>query len=194
MRPHLLLDVDGVLCPFPGDQPEGYERYEPTLSTRGWDGLWVWVSEANKGRLATLSQHFDLTWATMWEDEANNTLLEVHDLTPLPVVYFDHRHSHPDSEHYIEGYPEIIGIQRRFSGYSIDPGIRTFKLPFIKAWADHHKVPLAWIDDDMDTDVFEWAEARTEDGLPTLAIRTDPNVGLTDDHVVELEAWVEREL
>jgi hypothetical protein len=46
--------------------------------------------------------------------------------------------------------------------------------------------PAAWIDDNFNEACRSWAAARE---APTLLVATDPAVGLTDDHVVELERW-----
>ena len=50
--------------------------------------------------------------------------------------------------------------------------------------------PLAWVDDALDDTCDEWAAGRP---APTLLMRTDPAVGLTDDGVEELVRWA-REL
>jgi hypothetical protein len=50
--------------------------------------------------------------------------------------------------------------------------------------------PLAWIDDDHGERAAAWAAARAG---PTLLLRTDSAVGLTDAMVVELEAWAGRQ-
>jgi len=44
--------------------------------------------------------------------------------------------------------------------------------------------PLAWIDDDLWSDAFDWAEERSS---PTLLIRVAPHRGLTRSHVGRLE-------
>lgn len=46
--------------------------------------------------------------------------------------------------------------------------------------------PFAWIDDDLWSDAFEWAEQRT---APTLLIRVAPHRGLTRSHVRQLEEF-----
>jgi hypothetical protein len=46
--------------------------------------------------------------------------------------------------------------------------------------------PAAWIDDSVDDSCAAWAERRR---APTLILRTDPAVGLTDEHVERLLRW-----
>jgi hypothetical protein len=67
-------------------------------------------------------------------------------------------------------------------------GRRHWKLASIEAHAAQR--PLAWVDDAHDEGCQRWASDRE---APTLLVATDPAVGLTEAHVVELERWA-REL
>ena len=46
--------------------------------------------------------------------------------------------------------------------------------------------PMAWLDDAFDDACRAWANARA---APTLLMDTEPQVGLTEEHVVALERW-----
>jgi Swiss Army Knife RNA repair-like protein len=48
--------------------------------------------------------------------------------------------------------------------------------------------PAAWIDDSLDRECERWARNRP---APTLLIRTDPAVGLSEEHVAQLFAWAD---
>ena len=48
--------------------------------------------------------------------------------------------------------------------------------------------PLAWIDDSLSDECFEWAEARSE---PTLLVHTRSEIGIQDAHVDALIAWID---
>lgn len=157
MRPALLLDVDGVLCPFGAGVPDGYSRYAVREN-------WAYMSPANAARLERLRQDFDLRWCTAWEDQANEHLLDFHDLKPLPLI--------------------------RFEGRRHDPKAAHWKLPWIEAWAKDK--PFAWIDDEIDDGVVAWADKRTTSGRPTLALAVPHNVGLQDEHVLVLHRWALR--
>jgi hypothetical protein len=60
-----------------------------------------------------------------------------------------------------------------------------WKLAAIDAHAGRER-PLAWVDDALDDACEAWARQRP---APTLLMRTDPAVGLTDAHASALEAW-----
>ena len=48
--------------------------------------------------------------------------------------------------------------------------------------------PAAWIDDSFDEECYRWAEERP---APTLLVRTDPPVGIDEEHVQRLLAFAE---
>ena len=60
-----------------------------------------------------------------------------------------------------------------------------WKLAAIDAFAAPSRA-LAWVDDAHDDSTAAWAADRAG---PTLLVRTEPAVGLTDEHVAELLAW-----
>ena len=80
----LLIDVDGVLCPyFPGEPEPGYER----LSV---GPVAVWINPAHGEWLRQLLDTFELVWATTWEQEAAEILAPALGLPVMPVVEFTH--------------------------------------------------------------------------------------------------------
>jgi hypothetical protein len=81
MRPLLLLDVDGVLNPFP-DTPEGFDEHaffpgeaEPVRLARV-HGDW----------LRELGDVYEIAWATGWGEHANRLLAPHFGLPKYPVV------------------------------------------------------------------------------------------------------------
>ena len=65
------------------------------------------------------------------------------------------------------------------------PDSGTWKLSAVRRFAEeleHRTRPLAWIDDDLEPDALEWAARRTREGVPTLMVRPDADVGLTPKH------------
>jgi len=110
-------------------------------------------------RLDRLAQSFELVWATGWEEKANEYLPHILDLA-------------------VRGLPVLS-----FNG-RIAPGAAHWKLAAIEDYAGER--PAAWLDDNLDERCERWAAQRA---APTLLVRTEPALGLTDEHVSELERW-----
>lgn len=91
-KPLLLLDVDGVLNPTVSNsvaRRRGMSRVRMRCAPDGWDHTFH-VDPALGPPLRTMAQWFDLTWATTWQDSANDpwfrSVLHLHE---LPVVTFE---------------------------------------------------------------------------------------------------------
>ena len=80
-KPLLLLDVGGVLSPYGMTPPPDFEEREI-------GGFWVVWTDAHAPRLVRLASHFELVWATTWEQYANQALCPALGLDPLPVIRF----------------------------------------------------------------------------------------------------------
>ena len=131
-RPVLAVDVDGVISLFGFDGPPK----DAPCRFRLIDGMAHCISEEAGKRLQRLLPHYELIWATGWEDRANEYLLHLLDLPPLPVLRF--------------------GRNARF-------GTAHWKLDPIGEYAAGR--PLAWIDDSLDESCHEWARRRPEPTL-----------------------------
>lgn len=177
-KPVLLLDVDGVLAPFGGQPPEGFYLLPVKEIHIHWH-------DGTSTHLQRLQQTLELQWATGWEASANEDLLHHLGLEdPLPHIAFDHKLER-------EGGPKIDGAWvRRSRGLTLREDVATWKLPWIRQWATiNEDRPFAWIDDEMFEDAEAFAKERTEGGIPTLFIKPDPSVGMTHDHVAQIEDW-----
>ena len=87
-----------------------------------------------------------------------------------------------------EHLPHLLGLSGGWPHLSFGPpgsATRHWKLAAIDAYAGPAR-PLAWIDDVLDAECETWV---TEREGPTLLVRTDPAIGLTDAHVECLEAF-----
>lgn len=163
-RPVLLLDVDGVLNPFPPFEarfealPAARCRYDPT----------------NAERLGTLLSKFEIVWCTGWEDKANEFIAPAHGLPELEVIRFDY--SRPE----LQDLESWDGEEEHFS----------WKLSWIRRWLRERGEPaVAWLDDQLEDDAYRWAVERNRQGHPTLLVKTQETVGLTARHTHRLLQW-----
>jgi hypothetical protein len=81
LRPLLLLDVDGVLNPYP-DCQESYSEYAFFPN----DEEPVRLSQIHGDWLRELAGYFEMVWATGWGDDANRFLCSHFGLPELPVI------------------------------------------------------------------------------------------------------------
>jgi hypothetical protein len=129
------------------------------------DGLPHLLSQETARRLNVLSLTYECVWCTGWEERAGEHLPFLLD---LPA-----------------GWPHVeLGAIAR-------PGRSAaghWKLAAIDAYAGRER-PLAWVDDALDDSCARWARERP---APTMLVRTDPAVGLTDAHASALETWASR--
>ena len=131
-RPILAVDVDGVISLFGSEEKPDRAFTKLELV----DGVPHLISLPVGERLQRLSEHFELVWATGWEDKANFYLPSLLGLPELPFVSFD---------------------------LAARAGAAHWKVGPLDSYASGRA--LAWIDDNFDESCFEWAEARAEPTL-----------------------------
>jgi hypothetical protein len=131
-KPVLAVDVDGVISLFGFEEPPDRAPCRFHLI----DGMAHCISQEVGEHLRRLAPHYDLVWATGWEDRANDYLRLLLGINRLPVIRF--------------------GRDARF-------GSAHWKLGPIAQFAAGRK--LAWIDDSLDDECREWAAARPEPTL-----------------------------
>jgi hypothetical protein len=131
-RPLLAIDVDGVISLFGFDDPPARDvaRFELI------DGMVHCISLAAGERLRRLGQHYDMIWATGWEEKANDYMPNVLGLPELPVLNFK-------------------GAARFGSAH--------WKLAPLDKYSKGR--PVAWIDDSFDESCYEWARGRANPTL-----------------------------
>jgi hypothetical protein len=132
MKPVLAVDVDGVISLFGFDEPPAKEQARFQLV----DGIMHCISLAAGSRLQRLADHYELVWATGWEDRANDHLPQMLGLAQLPYLSFD-------------------GTARFGSAH--------WKLGPLDEYCRGRA--MAWIDDNLDESCYEWARGRQEPTL-----------------------------
>jgi hypothetical protein len=131
-RPLLAVDIDGVISLFGFEQPpaSSLARFELI------DGVLHCISLLAGERLHRLGEHFELVWASGWEQKANDYMPNVLGMPELPFLSFK-------------------GAARFGSAH--------WKLVPLDAYARSRA--LAWIDDSFDQSCYAWAREREEPTL-----------------------------
>ena len=131
-RPLLAIDVDGVISLFGFDEPPPSEQARFELI----DGMVHCISLTAGERLLRLGDHYDMVWATGWEEKANDYMPNVIGMPELPFLNFQ-------------------GAARFGSAH--------WKLTPLEQYGRGRS--LAWIDDSLDESCYEWARNRPEPTL-----------------------------
>ncbi len=125
-RPVLMVDIDGVISLF------GARSHSAEGTFHSIDGIPHFLSSTAAAHLLGLAEHFDLVWASGWEDRAEEYL------------------------------PHLLGLPAGlpFLSFERSPGTTNahWKLAAIDAYAPQR--PLAWIDDAFNEACHEWAAER----------------------------------
>ncbi|WP_329232758.1 HAD domain-containing protein [Streptomyces sp. NBC_01460] len=170
---YLLLDVDGVLIPFPaadGSTPATHTRHDVVPEGRSADNpVTVWLNPEH-GRLlldVIRTGLFTPVWCTSWRQDAATLIGPLLGLPDLPYV----------------DLPRLPITTSHPNGY-------LWKRDHVDAWLG--QALTVWIDDDFSSLDYDWAAERTARGVATLLIEPDPYVGLQPGHLKEAASWVSR--
>ncbi|QEV20194.1 HAD domain-containing protein [Streptomyces alboniger] len=171
--PYLLLDIDGVLIPFPdaeGSTPATHTCHDVVPTGRSADDpVTIWLNPAHGPMLMEVIRTGMVTpvWCTSWRQDAATLIGPLLGLPPLPHVDLPRPKittSHPNGYLWKRDY-----VDTRLAD-----------------------APAVWIDDDFTDLDHSWAAERTARGAATLLMQPDPRAGLQAEHVAEARTWAER--
>jgi hypothetical protein len=177
-QPLAFLDVDGPLNVYAADRSKTHlVKREVDLDGSVYT---VRLDPSHAKLVRRLANAgFELVWGTLWEDHANDHLLDWLELDrPLPVVPFG-----ADADMLLP-LPSCLP-PRKFSWQPFCD-----KAPAVCRYAGDR--PFVWFDDDFRSGDVEWAEQRTEDGTPTRLVHVGEDEGLTGSHVNQALDWIAR--
>jgi hypothetical protein len=165
--PHLLLDVDGVLIPFPdhrGQGPASHLRH--LVAPTDHDPVPIWLNPQHGTLINNVLSRGLLhpVWCTSWRHDANTHIGPKINLPPFDVLDLP-----------------------RLNITTSHPHGHLWKRDHVNTWAGAD--PIAWIDDDFTPLDHQWAADRTIQVAPTLLIQPDPTIGLLPAHLDHVQTW-----
>ena len=135
-KPILAVDIDGVISLFGFEQKADSVAQMRKEDAPGEfhliDGMLHCISLPTGARLNRLAEHYELVWASGWEERANDHLPTILGVPKLHYLTFDGRAQFGTAHWKLEALDEYAGDR-----------------------------PLAWIDDSLDRSCYEWADARS---------------------------------
>jgi hypothetical protein len=127
VKPILLLDVDGVLNPFP-DTPEGYSEYNFFAE----DDEPIRLNSRHAEWLQELAEIFDIAWVSAWGKAANELICPIFGLPSFPVVVLP---PPPFEPH--EKVPAVAAFTEQRPAAWLEDDVT----PEARAWAAQRTVP-----------------------------------------------------
>jgi hypothetical protein len=179
MKPIAFLDVDGPLNVY-GAAKNKTHLLSREVEIRG--RTYRVRLDLNHAKMVKqlADAGFELVWGTLWEDAANDHLLEHLGLAGvLPVV--------PFSAEYEMQLDLPVPLSRKGLKFSqLDPWCT--KAPAVLRYAADR--PFVWFDDDFLSCDVDWAHTRSEAGVPTKLVPVGEDEGLQPTHIYAALDWL----
>lgn len=152
-----MLDIDGVILPTRERDPWGH------FSVRDWDMERRMIDEQMRSRVVRLFRLGEVVWCSAWNERSGELAQSLF----LPRGDF---------------LPTSIEENRWARELRLPRSRWSWKLHSVIE-SDDNISPLVWIDDNIEEDALAWQAEREG---PTLLIKTEESVGLTDRHTEQV--------
>jgi len=175
-KPILFLDVDGVLNAFAPVRPHTVHQLGGRTVKGVFHPYTLHFDNEVVDMIDALAERFDIVWATMWNERANDLVAPALGIEPFPVMYADHNKGWDTA---IDRGTEQWNIHRLWYA----------KTPLLPEYAQGQ--PFAWLDDDHSGADVLWL-AKQEDAPEHFYLhQTDAYAGIQWSDVADLIQWAD---
>lgn len=173
-KPILFLDVDGVLNAFAPVRPHVTRQIGGRTVKGVWCPYTLHFDNEVVDMIEALQEHFDIVWATMWNERANDLIAPALGIEPFPVMYADHNKGWDTA---LARGTEQWNVHRLWYA----------KTPLLPEYAAGQ--PFAWLDDDHSRADRFWLAKQADAPEHFLLQRTDADYGIQWSDVYDLIEW-----
>lgn len=177
-RPILLLDVDGVLNAFLPTRPHAIKHLggREDRFTGKFTPFTLHFDNEVTEMIEALAEHFEIHWATMWNDAANTEISPALGIDTFPFLACNHE----------KGWDAAWD-----AGLTAERIHRLWfaKTPLIPEYVGSRR--FAWLDDDHSDADLTYLRGRCSQDF--FLCQTDANTGITWRDVADLIEWATTE-
>lgn len=174
MKPILLLDVDGVVNAFRPTRPHVAREIGGRTVNGRFVPYQIHFDNEVVDMLDQLAEHFEIHWATMWNQAANEEIAPALGIEPFPVMICNHN----------AGWDAAAD-----NGLAAHEVHRLWyaKTPLIPEYVGDQ--PFAWLDDDHTRSDDLYLADHLDQHF--LLVRTNADTGMDWDDVSTLIEWAQ---